>query len=358
MTHINNEPSCQPLFKAQFSPDFKNPKSNFIYSYMHKQLGWRILEAQRNPHGFTPEEGEKGRAVLKQCGGKRISYTTADNLVINGMHFLGRGCSENSPTLILFNGAGIRYEEYGSQLFNSVRIFTIKHWLKLGLNVLIFNYRGIETSQGSATRNGLILDGDASIQYVRDYLKVPEDKIILHGHSLGAGIAAESAVLHPNVHYCNDRSFSSLSQLVKIMYGGGVFGTQMAKLFQIMDWEFNTIDRWDKIKGHKWLIYHPNDRTILVGGRLLDAIKKVDPQAHIIKMSAQVLQTKRGLQLEDLSQLKNPSNSNLNFARSSTHMRKLYSQEEKSQYEKEVKLALSPERTEGKTLGRGPVTCL
>ena len=338
-----------PIFQARYPGTFENQtdsnaftaSSHRVYQFIHKKLGLQILVAQKNPNRFTPAERDVGREKLKSIGGKPISFKTADHMVINGMHFIGKDCVENSPTLILFSGNGVRYEEYGSQTFSCVRLFTIKNWLKLGVNVLIFNYRGIEKNPGNATRNGLIFDGDAAVQYVRDGLKVPEEKIILHGHSLGGGIASEVAVLHPTINYCNDRSFSSLSQQVKMMLGGGILGALVSKLLNRFGWEFNTVDNWKKIKGHKWIVYHPNDPAIRMGARLIDAISTVDSQASILQMQSQRIQTKKGSRPEDANLLQNPTKGDISFAGSSSHMRKLRGNDEKGLYEKQIKISLA-----------------
>lgn len=182
---MNNLTISNPPFQARYPADFKpvvyqnslSSSLHSLYLFFHRQLGLHILVAQNNPNRFTPKEGEVGHARLRQLGGKRVQFKTADQHVINGMHFIGKECSEDSPTLILFSGNGLRYEEYGSQTFTAVRLFTVKNWLKIGVNVLIFNYRGIEAHRGCATKNGLVLDGDAAIQYVKDQLKVPEIKL-------------------------------------------------------------------------------------------------------------------------------------------------------------------------------------
>lgn len=213
--------------------------------------------------------------------------------------------------------------------------------LKLGVNVLVFNYRGIESNQGCATRDGLILDGDAAFRYVHEQLTVPENKIIFHGHSLGSGIASEVACRHPKVNFCSDRSFSSLSQQVKMMFGGGIFGNTLSSLIKYVGWEFDTFQNLDKIKGHKWIIYHPCDKVIPSGARLIDALSAVNDEIAVIAMTAQQFQTKKGLRSEDLSQKPSPTPGEISYAGCSTHMRKLHDIDEKSSYEKQVKLAVT-----------------
>lgn len=311
---------------------------NKVYGFIHKIIGQHVLVSQKNINNITPEVFARGFTKLQEIGGKPVTYQTADGVDINGMHFIGKDCTENSPTVILFNGTGLRFEEYGAQPFKSHRIFTIKNWLKNDVNVFVFNYRGTDKDPGCATRDGLVYDGDAAIQYVRDVLKVPEKKMIVHGHSLGAGVGSEVAALHPQVNYCNDRSFSSLSEQVKMMFGGGAIGNAIARILKACGWEYDSIGNWEKIKGHKWYIYHPKDNGI-IKSHFSDAVTKKDSNATSIKMDTIWIKTKAGkLWPEDTSLLTNPKKNDLLLTHFSAHMRKLRSLEEKALYYKQIEI--------------------
>lgn len=120
------------------------------------------------------------------------------------------------------------------------------------------------------------------------------------------------------------------------MFGGGVMGTLASKLLIHLGWEFDTHKNWEKIKGHKWIVYHPKDPVIIEKARLVDTIGKISSQVPVIKMLSQWIPSKKGLRAEDLSLLESPTKGDISLAGASTHMRKLRGKEEKALYEQQI----------------------
>jgi fermentation-respiration switch protein FrsA (DUF1100 family) len=60
-----------------------------------------------------------------------------------------------------------------------------------GLSLFAFDYRGYGESEGAPTEQGLYRDADAAYRYLRDTLRVPEQRIVVFGHSLGSAVAIE-----------------------------------------------------------------------------------------------------------------------------------------------------------------------
>ena len=63
----------------------------------------------------------------------------------------------------------------------------------LGLSLLAFDYRGYGESEGTPSEAGLYRDADAAYQYLRGGLRVPPERIIVFGHSLGSAVAVDLA---------------------------------------------------------------------------------------------------------------------------------------------------------------------
>jgi uncharacterized protein len=63
----------------------------------------------------------------------------------------------------------------------------------VGVNILAFDYRGFGASEGTPDERGFYEDALASYNFLRDSLGVPAERIILFGHSLGTGVAVETA---------------------------------------------------------------------------------------------------------------------------------------------------------------------
>jgi uncharacterized protein len=63
----------------------------------------------------------------------------------------------------------------------------------LGLSLLAFDYRGYGESEGAPSEAGLYRDANAAYQYLRGGLRVPPERIIVFGHSLGSTVAVDLA---------------------------------------------------------------------------------------------------------------------------------------------------------------------
>ena len=74
-----------------------------------------------------------------------------------------------------------------SHRLDSVRLFH-----ELGLNVLIFDYRGYGNSSGKPSETGTYRDADAAWSYLVTQRNIAAQDIVLFGRSLGAAIAADA----------------------------------------------------------------------------------------------------------------------------------------------------------------------
>ncbi|OJA07462.1 lysophospholipase [Halomonas sp. QHL1] len=75
----------------------------------------------------------------------------------------------------------------------SHRLESIAQFQRLGLSVLIIDYRGYGRSEGSPSEAGTALDARAAWQWLRDEAEQEAGEIVLFGRSLGAAVAAELA---------------------------------------------------------------------------------------------------------------------------------------------------------------------
>jgi hypothetical protein len=195
---------------------------------------------------------------------------------------------KNKKWIIFFNGNGMCYEYHLQNALEKSK--------KCSANILMFNYRGVMESQGSPTcAKDLILDGHTTIQFLKNHGVANED-ILIEGYSLGGGVGAQAAALHPQVNYVNRSSFSSLTQfgenlvynyivggnpktascfrkiiaaIVSFILGGILKGVMWAK-----SWEMDSVAVWDKIKGHKWIITSTNDQIMKGTGAFYKGLKQ------------------------------------------------------------------------------------
>jgi fermentation-respiration switch protein FrsA (DUF1100 family) len=80
----------------------------------------------------------------------------------------------------------------------------------LGLSLLAFDYRGYGESEGAPSEDGLYRDADAAYRYLRDTLRVPPERIVLFGHSLGSAVAVELAGRVPAAGLILDGALTSV----------------------------------------------------------------------------------------------------------------------------------------------------
>lgn len=70
------------------------------------------------------------------------------------------------------------------------RLDTMAFFHRLGLSVLIFDYRGYGDSEGRTTEAGTYADAQAAWRYLVEERGTPPARIVLFGRSLGASVAA------------------------------------------------------------------------------------------------------------------------------------------------------------------------
>ena len=125
-----------------------------------------------------------------------VRVETADGLVLHGWHILpdgrsavdGAGCDRElaagRPLILFFSGnaANRRYRVPEFQVLTS-----------LGCDVFVFDYRGYGENRGSPSEESLASDARAVWDYATQQRKVPPERILLYGESLGGGVAVRLA---------------------------------------------------------------------------------------------------------------------------------------------------------------------
>ena len=219
----------------------------FFADLFHKLIGLAIVPGQWAPKTMINNDD----LVLQ--GGKEVTFETADGVMLNGMHLPANRENREGKTIILFNGNGMLYSFYDSNYIQQLQ--------DEGWNLFLFDYRGVGCSEGRATCEGLSLDGDAALQYVKS-LGVENEKILLHGHSLGGAVASQVAVWNDGVNYFNDRSFSNLPCGVNHFFKSGCFGAFASWVVKGSGWEMDAEANWEKISGRKFARFSPQDEVI------------------------------------------------------------------------------------------------
>ena len=114
-----------------------------------------------------------------------VTFQGDDSNTIAAIYYSAK--STNSFTIFFCHGNA---EDIGIR----VPIFQILN--ELGYGVFAFDYRGYGLSSGKPTEKNTYEDSESAFSYLTKNLGVPPDKIILHGQSLGGGVAIPLAVKH------------------------------------------------------------------------------------------------------------------------------------------------------------------
>ena len=126
---------------------------------------------------------------------------------------------------------------------------------KLGLSVLLFDYRGFGESEGSPSEQGTYLDADAAYRYLAETRKIPADRIVLHGESIGNGVAIETAVRHPSRALIVESAFTSI-------VGMGKSVLPWLPLDWFVTYRYDNLSKISKV-GRPVLVMHSRDDEVI-----------------------------------------------------------------------------------------------
>jgi len=112
---------------------------------------------------------------------EELKIITPDSVALEAWYITNPGAE---TTVLYFGGNGFVLE-------TSYRI--IMSILDQDVNLLVFNYRGYGKNQGEPGINAFKADGLAVYDYLIESRKIAPTQIILHGHSLGSYIAANTS---------------------------------------------------------------------------------------------------------------------------------------------------------------------
>ena len=135
-----------------------------------------------------------------------VSITTPDNEHLHGWYVP----AENSRGVVLFfhgNAGNISHRLDSISIFND-----------LGLDTLIIDYRGYGQSTGKTSEKGTYLDAQAAWDYLIKTRRVPADRIIIFGRSLGGAIGAWLAARQTPAAVIIESSFSSGVDMARRLY--------------------------------------------------------------------------------------------------------------------------------------------
>lgn len=205
---------------------------------------------------------------------KRVSFKTADGVRLDGLALVRK--EKTNRWAVAFNPNAGAYEGLiANQLIGIDALST-----QFESNILLFNYRGTGHSQNAwASREGLIRDGEAALQFVE---AMGAKEIITYGLSLGGGVSVKALTKHKKkegITYLsiNERSFSKLSLVAKNIVNhivGRPIGWVAKWLIRITGWEMDVQKEINSLETRCIVVYHNQDRLMAGSAGLGHVLKK------------------------------------------------------------------------------------
>ena len=137
---------------------------------------------------------------------ERVALVTADGVRLAGW-YVPCECARGTVVICHGNGGNIGDRLHPIGLFH-----------ELGLNVLIFDYRGYGESAGKPSEEGTYQDAQAAWQYLVEQRNTPPDKIVVFGRSLGGAIAADLARRVNPAALILEATFTSIPDMGQRLY--------------------------------------------------------------------------------------------------------------------------------------------
>ncbi len=132
---------------------------------------------------YRPSSRDYGRAAELGLEPEEVSFASSDGTSLHGWVL---PVADAVGTVVVFHGSDR----------NITHTVANTHWLlQHGLNVFVFDYRGYGRSAGRPSRQGLVEDSVAAIDYVTSRNDVDSSRIVLYGQSMGGQLALNAASL-------------------------------------------------------------------------------------------------------------------------------------------------------------------
>ena len=212
---------------------------------------------------FHPQKGFDDNPSNWDLVYESVEFFTPDGERIHGWFF---PVQKEAPVFLFCHGNAGNI---------SHRIENVSSVIKRGISVLIFDYRGYGKSSGKPSEKGIYRDGIAAYDYLIDHKKIPPQRMVIFGRSLGGAVAIEVALQREVGCVIIESAFTSSKDMAKTIFPFFIMSPFLPHHYH----------NGSKIKGisvPKMIVHGDNDKTIpfYMGKRLFESasgVKKFFP---------------------------------------------------------------------------------
>lgn len=123
------------------------------------------------------------------------------------------------------------------------------------VHIFIFDYRGYGRSEGSVDEQGTYADGEAAVKYILQRAGTDSRRIVLFGRSLGAAVAAETALRFDSAGLILESSFASIAEMARAIF-------PFVPLRWLLRSKYDVLEKVRKIKTPLLVLHGDRDEII------------------------------------------------------------------------------------------------
>jgi uncharacterized protein len=156
---------------------------------------------------YLPDDGPVGKADTLLTGAREVTLTTGDGLELGAWYL--PAAARDAPAVLVANGNGGH---------RGMRAPLARALGDAGLAVLLFDYRGYGGNPGNPSEEGLARDVRAAREFLLREARVPPERLLYFGESLGAAVVTELATEHPPAGLVLRSPFVDLASVGSVHY--------------------------------------------------------------------------------------------------------------------------------------------